>query len=162
LCGCDNVFSCHTSAGFYDFDKFDNNDHFDVTKVPSKAFVDGWKVACWPLESLLISTLQSLYNQTELNKIVFIENLVNNLFVEKWLQKLNYSSYFAQSQPQLCEYSINERPNILYTITSLLGLYGDGLSVVLHFIISYIDNFLLKRIEQRTIVSTDSTTEASK
>jgi hypothetical protein len=158
-----------------------------LTEVFPQIFVDGWKVGCWPIESLLISTLESFYNQTIFNQIIFnvnsstppnrftalnilansnftpnstIEILVNQLFVEKWLKTLNYSSYFAQCQPQYCQYIINHRPEFIYIITSLLGLYG-GLSAVLHLIIPYIVNFFLKWIEQRSTAAVDQTIRPS-
>lgn len=174
-CSCDNVFNCYVPAGFYDVYTYFSRGDFDQTELSPQEFIDGWNIACWPLESLLISTLESFYNQTVLDHIITninsstpftrfkplnplensnfsvnstLETLVENLFVENWLQKWNYSSYFSQCQPRYCQYTINQRPETLYIITSLLGLYG-GLSVVLHLIIPHIVNLLFKKMERR-------------
>jgi hypothetical protein len=127
------------------------------------------------MESLLLSTLQSFYNQTTFNQILLnfnssvplarfnalnplqnssfslhatLETLVEKLFVESWLETWNYSSYFSQCQPRYCRYVLNQRPAALYIITSLLGLYG-GLSVVLHLIIPRVVEFFLKKRERQ-------------
>ena len=132
------------------------------------------------MESLLVSTLESFYNQTIFDQILMnvnssrsfarfnplnplensnfsvhstLETLVENLFVDDWLEKWNYSSYFSQCQPRYCQYNINQRPETLYIITSLLGLYG-GLSVVLHLIIPHIVNLLFKQMERRPTLAT--------
>ncbi len=173
-------------AGFYNFTIFETpNTDFNLTEILPFEFVNGWNVGCWPIESLLVSTLESFYNQTIFNQIFTninssilpdhfnalnisknstfnsdspLEILVDQLFVEQWIKKLNYSSYFSQCQPQFCQYNINQRPATLYIITSLLGLYG-GLSIVLHLIIPYIIKFILKR---RTTPTMDQTTRISK
>lgn len=151
-------------------------------------FVDGWKISCWPVESLLLSTLQSFYNQTTLNQILTninssvlpdrfialnssnsstfnpnatLDILVQNLFIEKWSQTLNYSSYYTSCQPQSCQYNIDQHSEPIYIITSLLGLYG-GLSVILHFIIPIIVKFILERFERRSTTTVDHVHNNSK
>jgi hypothetical protein len=112
------------------------------------------------------STLSNRFNALNISQISnfspnsTLQSLVDQLFVEKWSQKLNYSSYYAECQPQYCQYDINQRSAPLYIITSLLGLYG-GLSVVLHFIIPFIVTFILKRLEKRATVPVDQTNHAS-
>ena len=178
-CSCDNDFDCHVPAGFYDFHTYFSEGYFDQTELSPREFIDGWNIACWPMESLLVSTLESFYNQTRFDQILMnvnsstsltrfnalnplenstftfnstLETLVAKLFVEKWLETWNYSFYFSQCQPRYCQYYINQRPETLYIITSLLGLYG-GLSVVLHLVIPYIVNFLFKKMERRPILT---------
>ncbi|CAF1412535.1 unnamed protein product [Adineta ricciae] len=182
-CGCDSDLSCHMTVGFYDFEMTSRYDaSYNLTQVYPREFLYGWKVACWPMESLLLSTLESFYNQTIVNRIVFymnssalsghfkalnssrdihftsneiIEDLANELFVDQWLQQSNYSSYYSQCQPQYCQYDVSERPAVLYIITSLLGLYG-GLSVVLHLIIPYFISFILQHLQRQTVVQEET------
>ena len=119
--------------------------------------------------------LEYFYNQTELNRMLTyvnssttnqlftalnisenssfdlnstIEILVENLFVETWTKKLNYTSYFNQCKPETCIFDVNERASVLYIITSLLGLYG-GLSVVLLFGTPFVVTYIIKRIRRR-------------
>jgi hypothetical protein len=163
-------------SGFYDIVTFDTSQGiFDQQNLPPREFVLGWYTGCWPTETLLLSTLESFYNQTTLNRILdyvnsstaydlftalnpsqnssfnattTIEMLVEDLFVEMWMKQLNYTSYFEQCQPESCVYDINQRASFLYIATSLLGLYG-GLSVVLLFAAPYIVTFIMKRIRQQ-------------
>ncbi|CAF1641592.1 unnamed protein product, partial [Adineta ricciae] len=187
-CNCINDIKCHQRGAFYNLNSSDINNQLNVTKVYVRTYIDGWKVGCWPLESLLSSTLQSFYNQIMFNTIVYnfnssilinhfqalnvsikshfspndtIEFLVKQLFIEDWSKSFKYSSYFSQCRPKLCEYVINNRPKLIYIITSLLGFYG-GLSTVLHFIIPYITRFLLKKPKQQSIVKTNEVTNANK
>jgi hypothetical protein len=148
---------------------------FEIQMYPPREFLEGWYVACWPVESLLLSTLEIFYNETTLKNIITNVNasipldcftvlnasvgsrfsrssslniLADELFIENWTKILNYTSYFEQCQPQSCLYDINERAQILYIITSLLGLYG-GLTVVLGLIIPYVVTFVFNRLERR-------------
>jgi len=158
---------------------------FEIQIYPPREFVDGWYIACWPIESLLLSTLESFYDETTLNRIITNVNsstplnsftvlnasvssrfnrisslnvLTNELFIENWTEILNYTSYFGQCQPQSCLYDINERAQVLYIITSLLGLYG-GLTVVLRIIIPYIVTYLVNKLGRRaTLVAQPDTT----
>jgi hypothetical protein len=165
------------SAGFYDIDRFDTSGGiFDQEAIPPQEYISGWYTGCWPSETLLLSTLEYFYNQTELNRMLTyvnssttnqlftalnisenssfdlnstIEILVENLFVETWTKKLNYTSYFNQCKPETCIFDVNERASVLYIITSLLGLYG-GLSVVLLFGTPFVVTYIIKRIRRRT------------
>ena len=59
--------------------------------------------------------------------------------------QLSYASYYSQCQPQFCQYTVTERSELLYVVTSLLGFYG-GLSVVLRLIIPHLINFLVRKM----------------
>ncbi|UJR24147.1 hypothetical protein I4U23_027113 [Adineta vaga] len=182
-CSCNYDFSCSKRAAFYNFNSSNIDNQLNVI-----TYIDGWKAGCWPLESLLFSTLESFYNETIFNTIVYninssvsinyfrtlnisirsnfnrnttIQNLVDQFFIENWLKTLNYSSYFSQCQPQFCQYTINHRAELIYIITSLLGLYG-GLSTVLHLIIPYIINILLKKFKRQSTVTSNEDTNTKK
>jgi hypothetical protein len=187
LCECKKSASCHIPAGFYDIDPIPviaAQAIFDIEKDRAREFVDGWYVACWPIESLLLSTLESFYDETTLNRIITNVNsstsvdsftvlnasvssrfnhndslnvLTKELFIENWTKILNYSSYFEQCQPQSCLYDTNERAQVLYIITSLLALYG-GLTVVLRVIIPYIVAFPINRLRRRATLITQPAT----
>jgi hypothetical protein len=150
---------------------------FDIQISPPREFVHGWYVACWPIESLLLSTLESFYNETALKRIITnvnsstpldsftvlnesvssrfnrsnsLNTLIDALFIENSTKVLNYSSYFERCRPQSCRYDINERAQILYVIISLLEFYG-GLIVVLRLIIPYVVTFVVNRLGQRAM-----------
>ena len=139
--------------------------------------VKNWFTACWAVESLLGSSFKGsfLNNQTELNLISSHFNwsssltipaalnlnesnttngsgetfgdLLEILFLETTVVQRDYSVYFEQCQPQSCFYSIKQRANSLYIVTSLLALYG-GLSTVLRFLIPELVAYMVKRFQR--------------
>ena len=63
-----------------------------------------------------------------------VQSLVNELFIDQWKTNVTYERYYAACEPLSCSYLINERGNLLYVISTTVGLFG-GLSVVLKLII---------------------------
>ncbi|UJR18254.1 hypothetical protein I4U23_005157 [Adineta vaga] len=120
-----------------------------------RQIVPGFLVGCHPLESLLQSTLECLYNETCINRLintnkssnrtirplnsklsspnVTVQSLVNVLMVAKWKSDITYEPYYSTCAPLSCTYVVNQQTNLIYIITSVIGLYG-GLSVVLQLI----------------------------
>lgn len=161
----------------------------DLTIIHPEILLRSWRIACWPLESLLLSTLELFYNQTTLDTITSyinsstsnnqhfqalnrlirsnvnsnttIEILVNRLFIENWLKTLNYSSYYSQCQPEFCQYITSSRYELIHMITSFLGLSG-GLSAMLRFIVPHIIKIILKKVkQQRSIMKINEETDTS-
>jgi hypothetical protein len=121
--------------------------------------VPGFVVGCLPLESFLQSTFECLYNQSCVNTISsyvnaptipralnntnsrFASNLIANdivkeMFIESWSLNVSYEQFFQQCQPTSCSYTLIGRYNILYIITTIVGLYG-GLSVLLKIVVPF-------------------------
>ena len=65
-----------------------------------------------------------------------IGTLIDHLFAEEWLNTTNYSAYYELCSPHACYYTYTTRYNILYKVTSILGLYG-GVTISLRFIVAY-------------------------
>lgn len=132
--------------------------------------ISGFKSGCMPLKSLLKSTLECYYNETCFNAILIslptsnssfeilrmnnnfnngsnpkttIETLANKLMIEQWSTQINYSLYFNTCKPLSCSYSYTKRMNILYIITTLLGLFG-GLTAVLRFVCPQLINLFYR------------------
>ncbi|CAF1343607.1 unnamed protein product [Adineta ricciae] len=143
-CSCELYSNCTTQGNFLKMNDFE--------KIP----LQGLKVGCLPTESFLQSTLECFYNQSCLDLIrehtkytakitplslvntrfplnTTILKLINDLFVEKWIPKVNYSNYFEKCLPLSCSYTYVERINLVYMITFLLGIQG-GLTIVLQWI----------------------------
>ncbi|CAF0927857.1 unnamed protein product [Adineta steineri] len=124
----------------------------------ASAIVSGFLGGCYPLDALLESTLDCLYdgscfkallkyfpalNQTNLNwttsvlpssqKNVSVNDRLSNVFIDQWLTQINYSRYVAECAPSICTYTITDRTNFSYTIGLLLSLYG-GLTILLRLI----------------------------
>lgn len=62
-----------------------------------------------------------------------VGSIVDELFIEKWTHGSDYEKYYATCAPRNCRYEHVKRNDLLYLLTSLLGIYG-GLTVALHFL----------------------------
>ena len=119
--------------------------------------IPGMFFTWFPLQSLLMSTLECLYNDSCLSQIqAFInrttsltnftalqlsagsytndpseqvEALANRLFIQSWKNESSYQSYFDHCHPLTCRYIYQSRFALLYIITTVIGLVG-GLLIV--------------------------------
>jgi len=102
ICSCATSTTCHLSAEEEDREQTNAQEY---TQALDAQFVADWYVGCWPIESVLLSSLTTFYNQSALNKITHTTNfsalypskliyfnatatiadLINNLFIEKWI-----------------------------------------------------------------------------
>jgi hypothetical protein len=122
--------------------------------------VPGLYIGCYVVEALLQSTLECFYNQTCINQLQSylvwsspmnvtaldsslpsqyfinstIQDLVDNLMVEQWNSSLMYDSYYNACQPAQCSYTYVTKNNIIYIVTTLVGLVG-GLITVLKLVV---------------------------
>ncbi|UJR18639.1 hypothetical protein I4U23_005547 [Adineta vaga] len=149
-CSCDVQSNCSKYPGIY-------------VENPKKLFTEtipGFLVGCLPLNALLQSNLDCLFNETCLsimrafifyvNPIPFevlkysslaipnttIDTILNQLFVSDWLQNTSFDLYFNQCAPQLCQYSYLTEYNTVYVATTLIALFG-GLTIGLRFFVHY-------------------------
>ena len=63
-----------------------------------------------------------------------IDTIFNELMVEEWKIEGNFDSYYETCAPELCTYTYTERLNILYVVTTVVGLFG-GLVVSLRLLL---------------------------
>jgi len=126
----------------------------------STPYLPGYVVGCLPLESFLRSTLECLYDQLCVNQMSsYVESsyfptalnrtnsrftvntsvniIVEEMFIEAWLFNKSYENFFQECQPISCSYISSERYNLIYVITTLLGLYG-GISILLKLLVPFI------------------------
>jgi hypothetical protein len=147
-CSCGMKATCVEPAIVFDKDYDDDDPAARGEPVP------GMLIGCYPIESLLQSTLVCLYNETCVNLLMSVSSnysvpcldpdlsmsnktvqmLVNTLFVETWTTNVEYDAYFAQCKPVSCTYTFNERQSLLYVISLIIGLYG-GLTIVLKLLV---------------------------
>ncbi|CAF1391349.1 unnamed protein product [Adineta ricciae] len=143
-CSCGLFPNCTTQASFIN------------TNTSVNESIKGMKIGCTPSESLLVSTLECFYDQSCLDLIrqytnfknlsepltlmssrflqnTTIDELIQNLFIEKWSTSMFYSLYYEQCSPLLCSFTSIEQFNVFYIITVILGLQG-GLTIVLKWI----------------------------
>ncbi|CAF1171735.1 unnamed protein product [Adineta steineri] len=141
--------------------------------------VSGFYTSVFYVNSLLLTQLQCLYNQSCVNIIcdeihsnrnftalsqtsrfpdnVTIDFLSKHLFAEFWMQNPNYMGYFKQCQPHSCSYTTNQRRTFVLLMTTVIGL-SSTVSVILRFISPFIISFILKRCRrtQQTNSSEDT------
>ncbi|CAF1165707.1 unnamed protein product [Adineta ricciae] len=140
----------------------------EMTPLDNSTIVHGFFVGCTPLEALLQSTLNCLYDLECLDLLFdYFPNLystnftpsnlrltsqyenmsvadnLNRLFATNWSWNLNYSRYFDQCSPSMCTYTITTRTVLSYAITLFISLYG-GLIIILRLISSHIIDLLVK------------------
>ncbi|CAF1442578.1 unnamed protein product [Adineta ricciae] len=114
------------------------------------SIVDGFFGGCNPLDALLASTFNCLYNvsclknfidyfpglnQTNFNwsdglpassrRDISLKSLLNDLLIEEWSPVISYSKYFISCGTTVCTYNRINKMNISYTITFLLGFLGS-------------------------------------
>jgi hypothetical protein len=169
ICICTSARNCSVPSGFFDIDQRIARKIKLVPDFPLLANVSGFFVGCFPVESLLKSTLECLFDSSCLKTIrtfipfsnitgvyalnisqtrfapnTSIEILINKLFIEKWSMEPSFSDYYTQCAPILCASTLSKRNNPLYVLTKLLGLYG-GLTAALRFCVLVIVAWWRKR-----------------
>ncbi|CAF1146705.1 unnamed protein product [Adineta steineri] len=144
-CSCGLYLNCTSQANFI------KSNSSEITPIK------GLKIGCTPSESFRASTLECFYDRSCIDLVHKYTNytkshnpllanrsrfsinttiavLIDNLFIEKWETKMNYSSYFHACSLSYCSYTyIQKKSSFIYIITVLLGLQG-GLAIVLKWI----------------------------
>ncbi|UJR19472.1 hypothetical protein I4U23_022603 [Adineta vaga] len=178
-CYCDQVTACQNPQGIYgNINRYDypGSDWPDypvrnpnTEAINATYLIPGFVVGCRPIESLLRSTSECLFEQKCLNQIGFyinytsisidsfsilnqsesirnitIETLANNLFVKQWIIEKSYEKYFDYCQPLFCQYKIEQKQSFIQIFATIISLYG-GLRIVLQFIIPNIVKFIRKK-----------------
>ena len=72
------------------------------------------RVGCFPYDGFRFSKFGKLNQQ---------------LFVQNWSHQANYSNYFQTCRPLECQYTVSNKNNVLFMLTSLLGLYGGKMNI---------------------------------
>jgi len=153
ICSCANDIICGLDATIYP----------NITLANSYT-IPNFKIRCFPIESLIQSTLECFYNNhscldiiaNKINQNLFINitrlnasqssrflintqvgDLIEQLFIESWSSNPSYPAYFAKCQPVLCSYTVTKRRSLLEIVTTIAGLIG-GLSTIFKLLSPYI------------------------
>ncbi|CAF1413027.1 unnamed protein product [Adineta ricciae] len=91
-----------------------------------------------------------------------MESIISELFIEKWTNISNFTSYYSQCSPKECTYTYEQRFNRAFIIATIFGIVG-GLSTALEILIPLFV-ILLRRIYshcfQRSLqIARESTTK---
>ena len=122
--------------------------------------VPGMYTGCFLVESLLQSTLECFYSDSCFDQLTdFISttimsnvtilsatassrylptttvgDIVDQLMLETWNWTMMYDKYYAECEPSECRYTMKTRNDIIYIVTTLIGLIG-GLVTALKLVI---------------------------
>jgi hypothetical protein len=88
---------------------------------------------------LLNSTIDSRFNVSST-----VDQLLSKAMTEQWNENVSHSTYFAQCKVSSCTYLLTSKWNIVYIVTTLLGLIG-GLTKVLRLLIPRIVKLIRHR-----------------
>ena len=155
-CSCDTSYTCIDQSAIYD-------------GLSSKIIfvVPGIYIGCYVMESLLQSTLECFYNQmcfdtlismmnitaslnvtvlnisllSQFSKTAKIKEIVGMLMVEQWNSTIMFADYYNECAPIECTYMETSRYDMLYIITTLIGLVGGlvtGLKLIVPFIVNLV------------------------
>ncbi|CAF1160810.1 unnamed protein product [Adineta steineri] len=148
-CDCQSTPWCIQQAIVYDLDT--------ITQLFSPP---GIFVGCYLVEAVLQSDLRCFFDIGCLQQLIDSLSLVNisasdiilnstvshyqeksslleivsNLMVEEWNNQTSYDNYFNICQPSVCTATYISRGNIIYIITTTIGLIG-GLTTVYKFVV---------------------------
>ncbi|CAF4085126.1 unnamed protein product, partial [Adineta steineri] len=125
----------------------------------------GMMTGCYPLESLLQTTLQCFYNQScidSTNKFAqlnisslktsqyqvntTIQLILNNLMIEEYIVNKSYEDYFNQCAPSSCSYNYMKNYQITEGIINIVGLYSGLAETTINTNTTTIDVLTTKKI----------------
>jgi hypothetical protein len=134
--------------------------------------VPGFVTRCSTIDSILQSTLECLYSNTDcltdillyyinytatavpvqpLNVSQLIRTstnskvaiLADNLFIEEWKSTISHLNYFQVCAPNTCQYTYVRRADYLYIVTVFLAVYG-GLILSFRLLVPLVVKFFLR------------------
>lgn len=167
-CNCWTNGPCAFSAGLYLYEMPDTEGGYALYYMGPNFTIPGIIVDCVPTEAILASTLECFYDAgcIELLLSVYpntssvvakplvmsntstflpnttIETLVNELFAEKIDARVTYAAYYAKCAPLSCSFTVSQRLDVHYIITTIISLFG-GLSAAFYFLAPYLVKFRL-------------------
>ena len=146
----------------------------DDTLVEIVLTVRGMLTGCYTLEALLQSTLECFYDQPCFDELTAalsqtirpnvsildataasnfsatskLGEILNELMAEKWIWAVNYSGYYAQCRPSECHYTVKRRNDVIYIVTTVIGLVG-GLVTALKVMIPLVVKVIRRKPNPR-------------
>ncbi|CAF1192521.1 unnamed protein product [Adineta ricciae] len=157
-CSCAFDGKCKLEMILYNY-----TNYLDVDPLRPIFKISNMFVGCFPIQSLLQSSLECMFDQTCLDPLVnqmkniiavarklnisilqwnstrffpktLIQEIINEMRIETWNENINYSKYYAYCAPKRFPYSYILRDNAIYGFITMIGLFG-GLSSTLRIIV---------------------------
>ncbi|CAF3727584.1 unnamed protein product [Adineta steineri] len=166
VCSCQNNGSCPLPGNLYLYKIFETFGMYDLNRIKANETLSGIIIDCLPSQMTLSSSLECFYNQSCLNILLLsyndslnisilnqslssrfisttkIQLLINELFLEEMFNQTNYTKYYSQCLPNVCQYIYIHRFYWINVLTIFIGLLG-GITTVLHIITPYIIRLIL-------------------
>lgn len=161
-CSCSNINGCRHAATFRDT----NNE---------LVYIPGLIADCLIVDSTLQSTLECYYNETCIsllheslsinirslsiinNKYFKVDSTVQNLFdkimLDELVDDIQYDKYYSECNPSYCTYSYSRRFDILFVITTVIGLCGT-FTVILRLLAPFLASIYLRWKNRHTLDAT--------
>jgi hypothetical protein len=77
-----------------------------------------------------------------------VNDLVEQLMVDEWSFNASYDSYFAQCNPSICTYTYVTQFDILFIITTVMGIIGGVVTILMLLtlpLVSFTRRFLYRQ-----------------
>ena len=171
-CYCKQSAACSDQQGFWDLTNLIITGYTKITPI------EGLLIACSPLESAFLSSLECWFNQGCLDNVTrefgipslvaitrprrfsvtdTFGTIVEHLIVDDWYNQSSYENFYRACSPDFCTYTVTERNNIVYVLTTMIGFFG-GISVALKLIVPHsitMGAYAIGRIRNRHSSSTE-------
>jgi hypothetical protein len=161
--------SCPTSASCFTLTSvFDRNGAATLFVVP------GFYAGCYVIESLLHSTLECFHDQDCFDQVKYyvksslttnatilnsslstrftpntiIQEIIDSLMVEQWKRNSSFEKYYNECNPIECTYTKEMRNDVLYIVTTMIGLCGGLVKILKLFVPN-----LVKLVRRRQVNS---------
>ena len=170
-CSCAKSNSCRTPMGIYTYN-WTTLGYIELFRIPN--FFSG----CFPVESLLESTLECFYDRQCMNTIQSymtnttpyfsplnatfnvpnetIQSIIDRLMINSWLSNVSFSAYYKMCAPISCTFEYTRQHDIFYLISSILGIFAGllfGIKILilisLRFIEKLVEDLSLKGLGNR-------------
>jgi hypothetical protein len=151
-CSCLNIEGCPHPATFND------NLNYLIT-------IPGMTADCLIIDGTLVSTFECYYDRACLSilhqsfPIVIeplsntsnkhfmvnstVEMILNELMIDEMTNEIRFDLFYSQCNPTYCSYSYTHRFDILFIVTTIMGIFG-GVSFVLKLIAPFIVTMILR------------------
>lgn len=153
---------------------FDNMIMINNEVINFYSELPGIHASCFTVNSVLRSSLMCWYNESCINNLyslfqtagieniphanaldpqfpsqyapnTSVDTIFNELMIEKWNSSVSYQNFYKKCNPTYCSYSYERRANIIYIITTIIGLFG-GLNIVFRLASPFIISSFFKCI----------------
>ena len=167
-CSCLNIEGCPRLATF-------KNDQNHSIQIP------GMIADCLVIDGVLASTLECYYNQsclsllhdslpediqplsqrldTDFSANFTVQTLLNKLMIDQMTSEIRFDVFYTKCNPAYCSYSYTRRFDVLFVVTTVIGIFGT-LSMILRWTLPLIIEGIL-RWKHRNLTNNDTTGASS-